>query len=105
MHVVGKLNLYKLVVINNVYIGVLCKSNTIILRVCLRFIVGRNFCYADLTLFHVLQATEAQFPEAWKAADYVPALKAYKDRISGRSRIAAFLRSERSLPFEGNSMM
>ena len=65
----------------------------------------RNFCYADLTLFHVLRATEAQFPEAWKAADYVPALKAYKDRISARPRITAFLRSERSLPFEGNSMM
>ncbi|XP_045170005.2 glutathione S-transferase-like [Mercenaria mercenaria] len=69
------------------------------------FIIGSKCCYADLTLFHCLRATESQFPEAWAKADYIPALKAYKERIASRPNIAAFLKSGRSLPFAGDSMM
>lgn len=69
------------------------------------FIIGSKLSYADLTLFHVLRATEAQFPEAWAKADYIPTLKAYKERIAARPNIAAYLKSERALPFAGDSMM
>lgn len=69
------------------------------------FIVGPSFSYTDLTLFHVLRATGAQFPEPWSKADYIPALKAYKDRIASRPNIAAFLKSSRAQPFAGDSMM
>ncbi|KAL3846871.1 hypothetical protein ACJMK2_017824 [Sinanodonta woodiana] len=69
------------------------------------FLFGDRLTYVDLALLHVLRATEAQFPEAWQGADYIPALKAFKERMSARPRLAAYFNSKRCLPFEGNSMM
>lgn len=69
------------------------------------FVIGEKCTYADLTLFHVLRATEAQFPEVWRKADYIPTLKAFKERIAARPRIAAYLSSKRAKPFAGDSMM
>ncbi|KAK3610950.1 hypothetical protein CHS0354_038999 [Potamilus streckersoni] len=68
------------------------------------FLFGDKLTYVDLALLHVLRATEAQFHEAWLEADYIPALKAFKDRLSARPRLAAYFESKRCLPFEGNSM-
>lgn len=69
-----------------------------------RFLFGNNVTYVDLGLLHVLRATEAQFPEAW-AAQSLPLLKAFKQRMEERPRIAAYINSDRYLPFSGNSMM
>lgn len=69
------------------------------------FVFGNKLTYVDLGLLHVLRATEAQFPDTWKEADYIPNLKAFKERIETRPNIAAYLKSDRWLGFEGNSMM
>lgn len=70
-----------------------------------RFVIGNKCTYVDLTLFHILRATEAQFPEAWAKADYIPALKAFKERMAARPNIAAYLKSDRCKAFAGDSMM
>ena len=70
-----------------------------------RFAIGNKCTYVDLTLFHCLRATEAQFPEAWSKADFIPALKAFKERMAARPNIAAYLKSDRSRAFAGDSMM
>lgn len=69
------------------------------------FLFGEKICYCDLSLFHILHATESQFPEAYKSADYIPMLKDFKERIASRTRIAAYLRSDRWKGFSGDSMM
>lgn len=70
-----------------------------------RFLFGDKICYCDLSLFHIIHATESQFPDAFKAADYIPLLKSFKERIASRPRIADYLRSERWRGFAGDSMM
>ncbi|CAM9876603.1 unnamed protein product [Lampetra planeri] len=70
------------------------------------FLVGDSLTYVDLALLHALRATAAQFPEEWAAAAEVTALlRAFQARVSARPRLAAYFRSERCKPFEGNSMM
>ncbi|KAI8521308.1 hypothetical protein Bbelb_010620 [Branchiostoma belcheri] len=69
------------------------------------FAIGDKLTYVDLGLLHVLRATEAQFPEAWASNDSIPLLKAFKDRLSARPNLAAYFKSDRCIPFEGNSMM
>lgn len=69
------------------------------------FVIGNKCTYLDLTLFHCLRATEAQFPEPWANADYIPALKAFKERMAARPNIAAYLKSGRCRAFAGDSMM
>jgi len=58
----------------------------------------------DIAVFQVLRATEFQFPEEYKSLD-IPLLRAFKQRMQERPRIRAFLESDRSLEFCGNSMM
>lgn len=60
--------------------------------------------YVDIGVFQVLRATEFQFPEEYKSLD-VPLLRGFKQRMQERPRIKAFLESERSQQFCGNSMM
>ena len=70
--------------------------------------MGKSLTYLDLGLFHVLRATESQFPEAWaemKSSNNYPLLLDLKTRVGGRPNIRAFLASDRSRSFEGNSMM
>lgn len=69
------------------------------------FLFGDKLTYVDLTLFWVLKATEASYPEAWKKADNVPLLKEFRDRIEKRPNISAYLNSDRFIPLENNSMM
>lgn len=69
------------------------------------FVIGNKCTYVDLTLFHILRATEAQFPEAWAKANYIPTLKAFKERMAARPNIAAYLKSDRCKAFAGDSMM
>ncbi|XP_046580442.1 glutathione S-transferase P 1-like [Haliotis rubra] len=69
------------------------------------YVVGGKVTFADLGLLHVLRATAAQFPEAWAAVDYAPLVKAFKDRMEARPNLAAYFKSDKCIPFSGNSMM
>ena len=77
----------------------------IVVVMCCRYLVGDKLTYVDLALLHVLRATESQFPEEWGKLDSIPLLKAFKERVSGRPNLAAYFKSPRCKPFEGNSMM
>lgn len=69
------------------------------------FVIGDKLTYVDLGLMHVLRATESQFPDAWNSYGDVPKLKAFKERMANRPRLAEYFKSSRCKPFEGNSMM
>lgn len=65
-----------------------------------RVLVGRRVSYADLSAFQVVEGLSYAFPRAMKrVARRVPRLLALRDRIAKRPRIAAYLASERRLPF------
>jgi len=69
----------------------------------------QSMSYADVALFFVLDAAEAQFNtdfygRAWDSAP-VPTLKAWKAWVAARPRIAAYQKSERCAPWAGDSMM
>lgn len=62
-------------------------------------------CYADLALFHALQATEASFPATWKEiAGRHPRLATFKDYIGALPRVRAYLQSDRRGNWAGDSM-
>lgn len=70
---------------------------------------GANLTYADFALFHVLDATIAQFENdkydhAWGKAD-IPALKTYYETIKCRPNLLAYLTSPRCAKYHGDSMM
>ncbi|ESO99694.1 hypothetical protein LOTGIDRAFT_141723 [Lottia gigantea] len=69
------------------------------------FMVGNKLTYIDLEVYHILRATENQFPEAWRDLSTIPHLKAFKNRIEVRPNIATYLKSTRCNKFQGNSMM
>lgn len=69
------------------------------------FLFGETVTYVDLGLMQALRATESQFPDAWNNADYIPALKSFKDRMCSRPRLAAYFKSDKCRPFAGDSMM
>ena len=60
--------------------------------------------YADIAVFNVLRVSDSQFPAEYAAAD-IPLLKAFRERIASRPKIAEYLKSDRVKPFCGNSMM
>eukprot|EP00747_Dinoflagellata_sp_TGD_P073837 gnl/TRDRNA2_/TRDRNA2_158082_c0_seq1.p1 gnl/TRDRNA2_/TRDRNA2_158082_c0~~gnl/TRDRNA2_/TRDRNA2_158082_c0_seq1.p1 ORF type:complete len:262 (-),score=49.32 gnl/TRDRNA2_/TRDRNA2_158082_c0_seq1:51-836(-) len=60
--------------------------------------------YADFVLFHVLDAAEAQFPDAWAGAT-VPKLKSWKAGIAARPNLQKYFASSRCKPWAGDSMM
>jgi len=64
------------------------------------FIVGNGLTYVDLSLFQVMEGLHYAFPKAMKAAegDY-PLLSALRENIAKRPTIAAYLKSDRRLPF------
>jgi len=70
---------------------------------------GERATYADFCLWHVLDATCAQFNNefyghAWDAAD-VPSLKEFYAAFGQRPRLRAYLDSDRRAPWGGDSMM
>lgn len=64
------------------------------------WLVGRDLSYADLSLFQVVEGLRYAFP---KAADRVlqqtPGVLQVRDRVAALPRIAAYLSSERRIPF------
>ena len=63
-------------------------------------LVGRELSHADLSLFQALEGLAYAFPRAFAAASAAtPGLHALRERVRARPRIAAYLASERRLPF------
>jgi glutathione S-transferase len=64
------------------------------------YLLGDTLTYADLSLFQLLEGLRYAFPHALAhvEANY-PLLAALRERVAARPRIAAYLASERRLPF------
>jgi len=64
------------------------------------FMVGRALSYVDLSMFQLMAGLRYAFPRAMaKAERDISGLVALHDRIIARPRIAAYLASERRIPF------
>jgi glutathione S-transferase len=64
------------------------------------FLVGDKLTYADLSLFQVLEGLAYAFPRAFaRTIARHPKLRALHERVKKRPRIAAYLASERRIPF------
>lgn len=65
-----------------------------------RALVGDAITYVDLSMFQVMTGLAYAFPNAYaRASAAAPRLVALRDQIEKRPRIAAYLASERRLPF------
>lgn len=63
-------------------------------------LVGDRLTYADLSLFQIVEGLRYAFPRAMAAMEpKIPLLVALHDSVAQRPRIAAYLKSERRLPF------
>jgi glutathione S-transferase len=61
--------------------------------------------YVDLAAFQVVDGLRYAFPQTMAAAESkVPRLLALRDRIAARPRIAAYLASERRIPFNNRGL-
>lgn len=62
--------------------------------------LGETFSYVDLSLFQVIEGLRYAFPRRMKAVEpRLPHLTALAEAVRQRPRIAAYLASERRLPF------
>jgi glutathione S-transferase len=65
-----------------------------------RWLVGPGCGYVDLSLFQVLAGLRYAFPRAMRRHERrFPRLAALHDRVAARPRIAAYLASDRRIPF------
>jgi glutathione S-transferase len=63
-------------------------------------LVGARLSYADLSLFQLVEGLRYAFPEAMRRAERkYPRLGALHDSVAARPNIAAYLASERRIPF------
>lgn len=69
------------------------------------FLLGEAHSYVDLSMFQLIEGLEYAFPAAMKElAPQVPGLMRLRERMAGRPRVAAYLASERRLPFNENGI-
>ena len=62
--------------------------------------LGTTFSYVDLSLFQLMEGHRYAFPRRMKAVEpRLPRLRALTDAVRQRPRIAAYLASERRIPF------
>lgn len=65
-----------------------------------KYLVGGRLSYADLSAFQLLAGLRYAFPRATqRALKKTPRLPALYERVAQQRRVAAYLRSERRLPF------
>lgn len=63
-------------------------------------LLGRKLGYADLSVFQLVEGLRYAFPNAMKRAERkLPRVTALHERVAERPNIAAYLRSERRIPF------
>jgi glutathione S-transferase len=64
------------------------------------WLLGRKFTYVDLSLFQIVEGLRYGFPKRMKRFEKkIPRVIALRDRVAKRPRIAAYLASERRIPF------
>ena len=64
------------------------------------YVFGRRVSYVDLSLFQIVDGLRYAFPKRMKRFEkQIPRLVALHDRVAERPRIAAYLQSERRIPF------
>jgi glutathione S-transferase len=64
------------------------------------FIFGRRLCYVDLSLFQIVEGLRHAFPKRMQRFEKkAPRLTAVRDRVASRPRVAAYLASDRRIPF------
>ena len=64
------------------------------------YLLGRRVSYVDLSLFQIVEGLRYAFPKRMKRMEKkVPRLVALHDRVAQRPRVAAYLASERRIPF------
>ena len=65
-----------------------------------RHLVGGKLSYADLSLFQLVEGLRYAFPKAaGRALAEAPAVVRLHDRVAALPKVAAYLRSDRRLPF------
>ncbi len=64
------------------------------------YLNGRRLCYADLSLFQIVEGLRYAFPNNMKRFERrVPRLIDLRDRVAARPNIKAYLASDRRIPF------
>jgi glutathione S-transferase len=64
------------------------------------YVLGRRLSYVDLSLFQIVEGLRYAFPKRMKRFEKrIPGLLALHGRVARRPRIAAYLKSERRIPF------
>ena len=64
------------------------------------YLDGRRLCYADLSLFQIVEGLRYSFPNHMKRFERkVPRLIALHDKVAARPNIKAYLASDRRIPF------
>jgi glutathione S-transferase len=64
------------------------------------YLMGRKACYADLSLFQIVEGLRYAFPRRMKAFERkIPGLVKLRDRVAERPNIKAYLGSERRIAF------
>lgn len=65
-----------------------------------KHLVGARLSYADLSLFQLVEGLLYAFPKATRrATKKTPRVMALRDRVARHKRVAAYLQSERHIPF------
>ncbi|ROZ61555.1 glutathione S-transferase [Ramlibacter sp. WS9] len=65
-----------------------------------RYLVGGRLSYADLSLFHLVEGLRYAFPlAAERVLARTPLVVELHQRVASQPKVAAYLRSERRLPF------
>jgi glutathione S-transferase len=64
------------------------------------YLNGRRLCYADLSLFQIVEGLRYAFPNSMKRFERkVPRVIELHDRVAARPNIKAYLASDRRIPF------
>ena len=64
------------------------------------FLLGRKLTYVDLSLFQIVEGLRYAFPKTTRRLEKkIPRVVALHDRVAKRPRVAAYLASERRIPF------
>ena len=70
-----------------------------------QFLVGNAHSYVDLSMFQILSGLGYAFPNALSGLEpELPLLFALKARVEARPRIAAYIASERRIPFNQHGL-
>lgn len=64
------------------------------------YLLGKRICYADLSLFQMVEGLRYAFPRAMAGRERkCPQVIALHERVAARRRLAAYLASRRRIPF------